>query len=575
MKKIRMYRSVFFYLTVLSFIIFVGCKKNEEREFLKGGEAIVRVNLKGISFEPEKPKVNAFSAHKENSKISIPINDKYAIEATLTAEGSAVKQASAKTMLATEVRENLPSGIKYRLVVYETNGNFVSQKVYTTGSQTSDDGTDLKLDGGKTYKFVFYSFNSSETPMEANPNKKLEEATLDEISGKDVLYQVIEKGISGETTNYLDVVMKHIYSRIDVTIDSGELGNISAIEAVFSPHRVKNNIKLLNGSITYDSKEGKVPLNFNGLNTKNLTSSIIVSSPQVSNASLTLSSIKIGTTTLKNKLINGLTITPGVKYNLNLTVKDNVIRKKRVLTIGGSWYVPVAGNGLEQTKLLTSTANFGPTGTVKSDGFEIINVNTKGNLTKDIENYKPDIIILAYPFTLSYNSDADAIFQFLKDGGKAILCMQTDQRPERILRLVDVLKSQSNIPYLKSYTNYVKLLSNIDHPITNGPFGDIRGKFIGDDVDDTNYITPDLLDKTKIDILSENNDGVIGFVHKQYKLLYWTDGGTLAGLDRGSKTISPLLVDAEGRPLNKPYYNGAEVSNSFLLANALAWFLRD
>jgi hypothetical protein len=56
----------------------------------------------------------------------------------------------------------------------------------------------------------------------------------------------------------------------------------------------------------------------------------------------------------------------------------------------------------------------------------------------------------------------------------------------------------------------VKPIANLSHPVLNGPFGDARGKLVGDDNDDSSSYTNANINSSNVDILSTINGQVVG-----------------------------------------------------------------
>ena len=99
----------------------------------------------------------------ENTDVEIariPLKGDYVLIASLSPEapasGQGLQASTLNNIQAKSSISKVPNGVKYRVVVYDSEGGFVDQKIYTTGQNTSDDGQDFKLNGGSTYKFVVF-----------------------------------------------------------------------------------------------------------------------------------------------------------------------------------------------------------------------------------------------------------------------------------------------------------------------------------------------------------------------------------------------------------------------------------
>nr|WP_199162681.1 fimbrillin family protein [Elizabethkingia sp. ASV34] len=174
--------------------------------------------------------------------------------------------------------------------------------------------------------------------------------------------------------------MKHRYSQINVTLNTEAVGAASAISANVTPHQENNSFNLSDGTITYDTTAKEIPITFSGLNSTTLTGPVVISSPAITNGQFTISSITVGGVTKNNLTFKGLSITPGVKYNLNLTI-----------TAG--FEIKNIEAGLYHSILLTKSggiyvAGIGTNGQLGLNSNGII-YNTFQKVTTNIENIVP------------------------------------------------------------------------------------------------------------------------------------------------------------------------------------------
>lgn len=154
--------------------------------------------------------------------------------------------------------------------------------------------------------------------------------------------------------------------------------------------------------------------------------------------------------------------------------------------------------------------------------------------------------------------------------------------------LVEDLKNASNTAV---GAGSVFRLSSYNHPILNGPFGDARGQYWGED-GSTAQVTINL-PSDEIILLSGTNDvstpnftptpnhadGATAFLHIKYPFVFIGDGGfnshnNIANL---SSTICPYTIDAVHFPTPKNNYgrgiNKFPVWNSIVFGNIIAWGL--
>ncbi len=173
-----------------------------------------------------------------------------------TADNASRQLKASAESVGVNCTNTLTNGSKYRALVYDDKGKLVVQKVYTVGKNIPDDGEDLQLNGGSTYKFIVYSYNTSEVPAAVNAT----DATTNVSGNKDLLYFTKNITVSGGATNDLDIVFKHKYSKVNISINSNDIGPISKIQASFTPHYVSNRINLLTGAIEYDKTAVNLPI---------------------------------------------------------------------------------------------------------------------------------------------------------------------------------------------------------------------------------------------------------------------------------------------------------------------------
>ncbi|AZB19347.1 hypothetical protein EG352_16950 [Chryseobacterium indologenes] len=266
----------------------------------------------------------------------------------------------------------------------------------------------------------------------------------------------------------------------------------------------------------------------------------------------------------------------GQSCGFSVNVNSGVIPRRTILSLGGGIYTPSPTGTTAPTTILQSAANFGPTGTVPSQGFDIKSMGTgSGDLAVNIAIHNPYMIIMTWDYTCN-DADAVALKNYLDKGGRAMIFLQQAQPTQALNQIFGA----PTVVTPATGTNYIKTIANINHPVLNGPFGDVRGKLVGDDNDDSSSYTNSNLNSSNADILSTKNGLVVGFVHKTYKLFFWGDGGFPLGAVNNTSTGSyPAGVDAAGRPIPKTNFGsgpgaGSTVYNSILYANAVAWLMQ-
>lgn len=312
----------------LTCLITFGCKQESDR--IATGKMAITVRVSRSEFDEVGKKAartsGEINANATVQQRTLPL-DKDLVLAVELSPGEVDRAKEEITALRAaakaEVQQNVKPGVKYKVVVYDNGGLYITERDYVRGEESNTE--ELLLDGGKNYTFIAYSINStSDNPAVsfADPaNKTLAGSSLSAIAGdEDFMYYRKDMNITtGE--NYLDLIFKHKFSQIVTTLDaSAGADNITAVEATFNSHYPNANIQLGDATITRTGTMGAIAVSFTGLNTKVLTASTILNG-STATASLHISKLTMGSTTRTDiPTIDSLSITPGVSYNLKLTV---------------------------------------------------------------------------------------------------------------------------------------------------------------------------------------------------------------------------------------------------------------
>ena len=195
----------------------------------------------------------------------LALNDDYKLVAVLSPDNSQPLNASLQAA-TTPLKDtnNLGYGIKYKVVVYDGNGRYITEKDYVSGDERNA-APITGLNGGYTYTFVVYSTGSKTiVPSVTYPdqaNKILATASVEEIPGSsDLMYFSKTMEITGNNTNYLDVVFSHQFSQVTVYLDATptQWYNITNLEEVsISPHYDKAKMLMTDGSIISEQPAAK------------------------------------------------------------------------------------------------------------------------------------------------------------------------------------------------------------------------------------------------------------------------------------------------------------------------------
>ncbi|MDU1892877.1 MAG: hypothetical protein E6767_19525 [Dysgonomonas sp.] len=297
----------------------------------------------------------------------------------------------------------------------------------------------------------------------------------------------------------------------------------------------------------------------------------------------------------------------GTSLSCPFTVQIS-IPAKRILSLGSnSWALHGSGG---TSNIFNSPHNFGTLdeSTFKAHTPTILPADQStfisGNITfNKIKGYiepgdgsKPvDIIFMA--FDSDIQSDlVEPMYNYVQKGG--VLIMLNEHNKEDIGNFNLVKKLMGDDPDIAGTDNrtsgggYVFKLPNHNDIILNGPFGDIRDKYVGEDSGYADTFT--LLPMTNIDwfipfynysAVSGEKQGIEGgneifaFKSKNLNFFWCGDGGLGSSGAPSSKLEKPVDLSSspDYKPLSKlygrnssyPYY----VDNATFIANLLAWAL--
>ncbi|WP_158962871.1 hypothetical protein [Myroides fluvii] len=254
-----------------------------------------------------------------------------------------------------------------------------------------------------------------------------------------------------------------------------------------------------------------------------------------------------------------------------------IYRKINILGLGGGGYQPGSAAATYSSRgILQAAANFGPNGKVKVDGLIIFDggYSVGATLRNHINSKKIDVIIIGY----NYQPDAGSIAilaDFVKNKKGVLLHSQENDAPGT-RNLINAIAHSSATAVSGTGTTYVNPILNVDDPILNGPFGDIRNKHSGSDVNNSYYVTGYSSEFTSFSHQEGNTSRSWFLKHESLGYVYCGDSGWIAGdASNTSTTIWPAPMTAVGgAPISKAYYGGVTVYNSIMYANAVTWAIK-
>ncbi len=313
---------------IFSFVIIVGsllstyaCKKDLQG---KGGAALVKISAVQVS---QTEQTNNFRGGTDmllpglsEQVKEVSFNRDYNLVVSLKPIGTELKAQGRSTR--SNVVNPVEKGVRYRILIFNMDNSYVDQQEFIVGEATNTQG--FELEPG-TYRFIAYSFNNTSAIPEV-PHISSDKISLSNIStSTDFLYMNKEMTVKGGQ-NLLNLVFKHRFSNITITLDAAsELGVISALKASITGEPTVD-IALNDGSLTHPNTPSPVMFSFPTLNLSSVTSSpLMLSNAESAQLELKILEIALNNGPIRTDLANitDLTIRPGVKYQLTLTIQPN------------------------------------------------------------------------------------------------------------------------------------------------------------------------------------------------------------------------------------------------------------
>ncbi len=336
-----------------------SCNKSGENTALTG-ETVVKVNLSGVEAytETDNNAVQKQASAKASrtsidapdvQEMTVPLENGGSVDVVLTNNSAITKSlvaSSTPKLAAVQTQEKpLDKNVKYKVVVYDNQGAYVTEKIYSYGEEATAAG--IVLDAGKSYTFIAYSINSTTALPGINNQNTLSTASLDNISG-DLMYYTGTLTLKSGVNN-LNVVLKHRFSQITTTLtmDPSMTGAITQIgAAVLKPSHGSANLKFSDQTLTYNGLNNagvttQFPALGNGLRTVISNPSLLIH-PATSNGTLMLGSLTLDDETKTNITIPNVKINPGQKYDLKLNFRTCT---QNVTSNGLDWSYPATTSG--------------------------------------------------------------------------------------------------------------------------------------------------------------------------------------------------------------------------------------
>lgn len=201
-----------------------SCQKNEE--LLHAGVATIQFNLTESEFELPQQALGKYGQKQAMIENKVVPVGEWFMEVSIKAKDGLQKTASDNV-----VKNSIPKGVYYRILVFDSNNRFLESKDYVVGAGQQDY---LQLSTSEKYSFIVYSLGKNEPLPAINLVKgDLKNAAFLQLeSVEDVMVAQQENVQLHAGDNNLNLVLRHVFGQVAVEINSSEVGSIQGIEAL-------------------------------------------------------------------------------------------------------------------------------------------------------------------------------------------------------------------------------------------------------------------------------------------------------------------------------------------------------
>ena len=338
MRKIKLSNVLSISLPAFLLWFSVSCRSSDtDSKTLNTDQVAINVNLAQDDYEDVVNKnVQASTSQSltpNNNQIqrqTIPFGGGFDLVAELKPDTSSLKSIAQAGINPVAAATPIQRAIKFRIVVYNASGQYDSSYIYSvsaTGAVTPDSGNPIKLNGGESYTFIAYSYNTNVAPADNLVGSNLSTATISATSTQDIMYYKTTMTPDGNTgvQNYLNVILKHSFSTITVNVDASltngyNITNITGatLGKVFPTATIALNSGTVTSSGTATTIAVPFPASPNSNNVTATSAVIINNANNTNDGTFNIASLTIGPLTGTNVAFNNLTIQPGARYNMTI-----------------------------------------------------------------------------------------------------------------------------------------------------------------------------------------------------------------------------------------------------------------
>ncbi|OPC62329.1 hypothetical protein DSC47_11875 [Elizabethkingia miricola] len=338
MRKIKLSNALSISLPAFLLWFSVSCRSSDtDSKTLNTDQVAINVNLAQDDYEDVVNKnvqastsQSLTSNNNQMQRQTVPFGGGFDLVAELKPDTSSLKSIAQAGINPVAAATPIQRAIKFRIVVYNASGQYDSSYIYSvsaTGAVTPDSGVPMKLNGGESYTFIAYSYNTNVAPADNLVGSNLSTATISATSTQDIMYYKTTMTPDGNTgaQNYLNVILKHSFSTITVNVDASltngyNITNITGatLGKVFPTATIALNSGTVTSSGTATTIAVPFPANPNSNNVTATSAVIINNANNTNDGTFNIASLTIGPLTGTNVAFNNLTIQPGARYNMTI-----------------------------------------------------------------------------------------------------------------------------------------------------------------------------------------------------------------------------------------------------------------
>ncbi|MCL7986346.1 hypothetical protein M8998_00165 [Sphingobacterium sp. lm-10] len=578
---------------VVSILLITSCAKDQKID-LHTDPNMVTVLVSGITNPEVNSQISAraavaspelanhqnvpFHSNIENAKMSMELE---CLDRSQDFHDSELVNTTTYSRSATSPMQQ---GVKFWIALYNTTTKRYEHSVQgTSGTPLS-----LAIVRDQEYEWWAYSYNSTESIPEVNPENPIIETTTD----KPLLYAKGKINFSNSGDNRLAILFINQLKQIRIDVDTrGLFGDMETANVSFLDDYIKTaEFNLYDGQLSADLHTQKIdqvvwkdnPETGREKYTTYYTSDFSQDSYSIIMRDLIVKVSNQNSVNLTNDLPNGGQATFSFQTNGQGVLHQAKLRLRKIFPIqkilhveddglGWAWgytgYNPATACG----GFLRSTSNFSETSPyLRVKGFDheriLPSANNLANRLANPDNY-PDMIIMAVFGTVNDN-DYNALYSYLQNGG-AVLLMLENVNGAITRNFFRKVFNSNNVNTSEhdgwEWGGAVYKIADVDKDVLSWPFADVRNQYWGQDGGQALAI--DNIPEAELNNIfaytrrsankAENHNSVTMFRHKKLNLFYVGDTGFTANNMRTGQTAGrtsvPYATDNNYFPALKAY----------------------